>query len=211
MKIQIQNSKFKSQKSKGYTLIELLAVMVVLIVVGAVVGQILFSVLRGTNKANTLADVNQNGNYAISQISKMVRNAQSFGGVSTDNVTYTADCVEPPSPTPLPHYTYLQVTAFDGGTTTFACPPSPIPSPPYVPTISSNSASLLDTNAVEIDTSSPNSACYFTCSQDSFSGSTNIGIYFALKQFSNTTITPVEEKTASVTFQTSVVLRNPPR
>ncbi len=208
--------RLQNQKPNGYTLIELLAVMVVLIVVGAVVGQILFSVLRGTNKANTLSDVNQNGNYAISQISKMIRSAQFFDGVTILVGNPAVPTLETNCTTSITNASSVEITSFDGGTTTFSCPPSPTPTPPYVPTISSSSAlltnasSLLDTSSVEIDTSSPN-ACYFTCSQDSFSGSTRIGIHFALKQFSNAGVIPAEEKTASVIFQTSVVLRNPPR
>ncbi|MCL4353494.1 prepilin-type N-terminal cleavage/methylation domain-containing protein [Patescibacteria group bacterium] len=210
MKLKITNFKLQISNSLGYTLIELLAVMAVLVVVGAVVGQILFSVLRGNNKTNTLSSVNQNGSYAISQMSKMIRNTQFFNGVSIDGSTYITDCVTSSvgalTPTPTPEtYKSLKITSFDGGETIFSCDLASSP-----PTISSNSASLLDTNAVEIDMSSSN-PCYFTCSQDSFSGSTRIGIHFSLKEFSNSGVTPIEEKSASAVFDTSVILRNPSR
>src|ERR1035437_2671426 len=111
---------------RGYTLIELLAVISIVVVVGVIVAGILISSLRGGSKSNVLDNVRQNGDDAITQMSKMIIYAQSFNGISTDNVTFTNNCIQtiPPSPSPSPspvQYKYIKITAFDGGITVFGC------------------------------------------------------------------------------------------
>ncbi|OGH42386.1 MAG: hypothetical protein A3H79_00140 [Candidatus Levybacteria bacterium RIFCSPLOWO2_02_FULL_36_8b] len=206
-KINYKLSTLNSQLStpKGFTLIELLVVIAVLVFVGIFIGSILFSSLRGTNKTNTLTVVRQNGSFAISQTTKMLRNARSFEGVSIDGENYVTDCTQviPPSPTPPPDpikYTYLKITSFDDGQTIFSCSGSPL-------TLSSNSASLLDTTAVSIPVSN---SCYFTCSQSTISDFPTIGINFFLREVVPTGAL-LPEKTASaaaIPFQTSVLMRN---
>lgn len=196
----------KFGKELGFTLIELLVVIAVLVFVGFFIGSILFSALRGTNRTNTLTVVRQNGSFAISQTTKMLRNAMNFEGVSTDGVGYVTDCTQtvPPSPTPTPDpikYSYLKITSFDSGVTIFSCS-----DPPF--TLSSNSASLLDTSTVSIPDVAD--SCYFTCSQGSISDLPTIGINFLLREVIPTGAL-LPEKTASATailFQTSVTLRN---
>ncbi|HEX7041714.1 MAG TPA: hypothetical protein VF189_00550, partial [Patescibacteria group bacterium] len=80
---------------------------------------------------------------------------------------------------------------------TYTCtsPPSPTPA-----TISSNSASMLDTTAVTL------TACSFTCSQQTSSDLPLIQINFSLKQQSTSTF--AEQTITTIPFQTSVVMRN---
>lgn len=176
--------------SKGYTLIELLIVMIILVTVGLIVATILVSALRGTNKATTVDNVRNNGNYAILQMSKMIEFAQNFIGVGTDGNTYSTTC---PTPSPLPKYTYIKVRSFDNQDTVFSC--STNPNSP----IASNGASFVNPNEVNVTT------CYFTCQRSSISQLPVIGIYFSLSQKSNENFF---EKKASIDFQTSVVMRN---
>lgn len=188
----------KNQKSQeGYTLVELLAVMAIVVVVGVIVAGILISSLRGGNKSNVLDNVRQNGNDAIAQVAKMITYSQNFNGVSTDGVSYKTNCTQeiPPSPSPTPApivYQYIKITSFDGGQTVFSCNGS---------MLASNGASLIDTSTVSVV---PNS-CYFTCRQTNFGQAPTIGINLTLSDNNSSNFA---EKKASVSFQTSVTVRN---
>jgi type II secretory pathway pseudopilin PulG len=185
--------KFLKDKN-GYTLVELLAVMVVLVAIGTIVSAIITSVLRGSNKANNIEQVRKNGGDALLQIVKSIKFAQSFNGVSTDGVTYTTNCVtSSPPPSSPPQYPYLKITSFDGGKTTISCTSS------TPQTIASNSASLIDTQNVAV------TSCYFTCSASDITQPPTIGVNFTLSQKN---LGSFGEDKASIPFQTSVTFRN---
>lgn len=183
-----------TKNNRGFTLVELLAVSVVMIVVSVIVTATITSSLRGTTKTNTVNDVRQNGNYAISQVSKMIEYAKSFGGVSNDySGPFDSNCVNlipslTPTPTPS-QYSYIKITGFDNGQTIFSC----------TSTIASNSASLIDSNLVSVD------ACSFTCERARITDSPIIGINFSL---SKKTTSSLFENKASTSFKTSVKMRN---
>lgn len=198
----IHNSLFMIH-SYGFTLIELLIAMAVTVSVGAIAVGIITSILRGSNKTNAVNNVRQNGNFAISQMSKMIIYAKSMN----------SNCqVLPPPPalTPTPiHFKSIQITSFDRGMTTFSCNDSG-DTPPN--TIASSSASggvvsLIDadstTGSVALSLPIPND-CYFTCTQEGISSSPTIGIYFTLSQKGSALV----EKQASIPFQTSIKVRN---
>lgn len=194
----MQNSKLQY----GFTLIEILAVIFVLSVIGVLVAAIIVSSLRGINKTNTITAVRQNGFYAISQMTKMIQNAKRFEGASRDRVTYYPNCVLPTAgsgtPTPVPQqYKSIKIISFDETQTIFACQPDGT----TPANILSNSALLFDTTIVSLDYSS----CYFTCTQDNVFLAPTIGIYFSLAQL--TTRSFFEQK-ASIPFQTTVGMRN---
>lgn len=175
----------KSQN--GYTLIELLAVMIIMITVGFIVAAILVSALRGGSKTNTIDTVRKNGNYAIAQISKMLEFAQGFGGMyDSQTATYKTDC-----PNSATQYSSIKIISFDNLQTIFSCSSNPA-------SISSNSASLINTNEVSI------SNCYFTCSRN-ITVPPTIGINFRLSQ---KLVNAPFEKAQTIDFQTSVILRN---
>lgn len=201
------------KNSNGFTFIELLAVIAVLISIGAIIGTILITSLRGTNKTNTITNVRQNGNYALSIMAKMIREAKHFDGVSQNDSTYTINCIQPtpspgaPTPTPVP-YKYLRITSFDNGQTTFACCSGP---PPTIASSSaasacSNYAPLIDTSTISLVAST----CSFTCSQISAVNVPTIQIHFELNAYNvNPTVLP--EKTAgasAIPFDTSITFRN---
>lgn len=183
---------------KGFTIIELLAVMVVLVIISGIVLSIIFSSLRATKKTNILSSVKQNGSYVISQMEKAIRGAKKFGGVSTNDtspITYNVNCVQPtavpgnPTPTPIPYHA-LKITSFDDSQTEFYCSTSGI---------FSNSNSLIDSSILKVD------SCSFICNQSSSSESPTIDINFSLLQKTSNSL--AEEK-ASVSFKTSATMRN---
>lgn len=63
-------------KKSGFTLIEMLVVVTLLSTVGLMAVSIFFSTLRGGTKAELLKEVKQNGNYTISVMERMIRNAR---------------------------------------------------------------------------------------------------------------------------------------
>ena len=173
-------------KQKGFTLVEMLAVVVVFIVIGSIMLSILITSFRTSHKTDTISLVRENGNYALTQMAKTIRDARGLvtpfpcvtpAVVSTitiltpdhDQVTY--DCTAPPSPTPA--------------------------------TIASNSATILDTTAVSV------SSCSFTCTQESKSELPIITINFSLRQPGATPSGAFGEQSISdIPFRTSVVMRN---
>ena len=184
----------KKLNNKGYTLIELLAVIIVMVTVGGIITSILVTALRGENKTNATTQVRQNGDYAITQMYKTIAYAKSFDGISTDNVNFDISCVpqNPPAPTPTPtptQYKYLQVTSFDGGQTTYSCENN---------TIASNSAPLIDSSNLTV------SNCYFMCTQTDVRSAPTIDINFTLTRSSS----GLFENQSAIPFETSVTFRN---
>lgn len=153
----------------GFTLIELLVVISIFSAVVALTGGILFSSLRGSEKTVILDQARQNGNYAISLMTKMIRNAQS------------ASC---------PDANSVKIISQDKSEITFTCGT----------TISSNSASLLNTEAVSVVTGT----CSFTCAQV-IGQPLTVQIKFTLSEAGTTTFV---ERKATIPFETSVTLRN---
>lgn len=194
-------SDFRFQISeKGYTLIELLAVMIVLIAVGTIIASILISSLRGGNKSTTTNEVRQSGNYAISQMSKMIAYAKSFDGVSSNGVDFVDNCVLPsvgqgtPTPDPNKQYFFVKITSFDNGKTTFSCSTTDN-------TLSSNSAALISPTTMD-------ASCYFTCSQSDLLTPPTIEIHMTLKKRAQINQTLLPEFQTAVSFDTSVTPRN---
>ncbi len=155
----------KLQRTRGYTLVELVIVMVLVLVIGGMITQILVSTLRGSNKTQANNAVAQNGNYAMSIMSDLILNAQSFTSILPLTPTPATTCAG----TAIKGNS-VTIQNFDGGVTTFLCDDAN-------KTISSNSASLLDTSQVALVTGS----CSFTCSQTSVYSPPRIDISFKLK------------------------------
>lgn len=190
-KFSILNSQFSIQK--GFTIVEMLAVMIVFIAIGSIAAAVFFTSLRVVNKSNSLASLRENGNYALSQMTKMIRYAVMFAGVSDDGITYSNACST--GPVKNTAYSYLKITSFDGYDTVFHCTTGDNGN------ISSNSAALLDTSIVKtVD------ACSFTCSQKNEGDSPTILINLTI---SETGISGITEKNTTLPLQTSVTFRNP--
>lgn len=196
-KLKLNNKKTKKNKkeiSKGFTLIELLTAMGLIVVVGAVIGGILFSSLRGSNKAVVVARVKQSGTYAISQMTKMIRDAKSFDGIYNGS-SFVTDC-DPPVQSPSLN-SQLRITSFDDGQTTFVCGPSTISS--YN---SAMSISLLDSSAIDLNT------CQFICRQTSPSSPPTFDIEFSLSAKTTSSFTEQRASQDPIPFKTTVGIRN---
>ncbi|MEN9407160.1 MAG: hypothetical protein RLZZ455_376 [Candidatus Parcubacteria bacterium] len=160
--------------------------------------------LRGTNRSSAEADVRQNGNLALTQMSRMIRNAKIFNGVSVDGASnYTTTCYVPSSdPTPTPQvYKSVKVTSFDGGVSTLSCPAV------GETVLTSTSATfatpfpLTDANRVIVAPSS----CYFTCTQESVTDAPAIGISFTVESLRGS---GAIGQSVEQLFQTVVLPRN---
>ena len=194
---------FNSRQQKGFSLIELLISIVVLVALGWITTGVMFSVLRGSNKTNVIENIRQNGNYALNQISKNIEYAQTFDGVSVNGATYVPNCL---NGGPSYKYQYLKVTTFNSGPLQYKCL---IPPPPGSPTFTvSDDGGTTETSIV--DTSSTSSIafenCSITCIQTNDMDVPIIGISFTLKP-----VTPsglVEDSSPPIEFKTSVAIRN---
>jgi len=185
-------------KQEGYTFVELLAVIVVMVTVGTVIASILVSTLRTGNKNSALSDIRQNGNSAISQMSKMIEYAQRFNGVSASSgAPFTSCFISPPgslTPTPQPtKYYYVKITSFDGNQTTFGC---------FNTVLASMSSTLGEIPLVPANT---DANCYFLCTQDSPSTPPTIQINLTLSTKDRGRLS---ENNASINFVTTVTVRN---
>jgi type II secretory pathway pseudopilin PulG len=182
----------------GFTIVELLAVIIILVTVGMIIVAILVSTTRAGNKSATTENVRRNGNFAIEQMYKAITYAKNFQGVSVDGVNYN-NCVPPtvspltPTPTPT-QYKYLKIPSFDEGQTVFQCNDSNS-------TIASVSAAgtfyLADSNMI--------ATCYFICYQQTETAAPRVDIYLNLKAKSQSLFS---ESQAEIPFQTSVTMRN---
>jgi len=181
----------KQQNEKGYTLIELLAVIFILVAVGTIIASILTSVLRSSNKSTNTETVRANGNYAIAQMSKMIAYAQKVEGFDDGSSSYT-DCVPKPAQPVAKHYQSVQIKSFDSGITTFSCANSQVASQS-----ASGTSYLVDPSL--------NASCYFKCAQESAAAPAKIDIFLDLSAVSTAVFA---ESQATMHFETSVIARN---
>lgn len=177
---------------KGYTLIELLAVIIIITTVGSLIAGIIVLSLRGSSRSTNVNSIRQSGDYALFQMSKMVSYAKDFEGVGdinnkdeqTGTINYTTQCI---TTDPNAQYNFLKIKSFDQGETTYVCYDGS-DSNNSVAQIASYSGALniypilgsdttkvssyLDTDQYKLD------ACYFTCSQTNIIIAPTIGIHF---------------------------------
>ncbi|MBI5044479.1 MAG: type II secretion system protein [Candidatus Levybacteria bacterium] len=173
----------KKKLVKGFTLVELLAVIAITGVVGTLMFGILFTTLRGASKSDSMGTIQKNGDFVMSQISRTIRFASAL---DTPSTCYTA-----PTPTPVVN---SSITVLDGSNrkTTYACDTT-------AGTISSNSAVLLDPNEVVV------TACSFSCQQLTPNDFPTFTIVITLNKKDNNSLS---ENNSALTFQTSVTMRN---
>lgn len=193
------------KNKKGFTLIELLVVMLILGFIGSIAVGIVASALRGANKSAVITNIRQNGNYAISQMTKMIAYAQEFEGVCKG----TDDCTNPLNfstscSNPAQVYKYLKIKNSDGGETIFSCNLAADSPANTIASVSANlnlssGTPLTDTTDMKITT------CNFYCASFSTTVSPTINITFTLT--SNGTLA---ENISQISFETSVKPRNNP-
>jgi len=82
-----------SKTVKGLTLLELLVSIGLLAIVGGIAAVIFFITIMNASKSDTIREVKQNGDYAISVMERMIRGARiiedpaSCSGTSTSSIT----------------------------------------------------------------------------------------------------------------------------
>ncbi|KKQ28355.1 MAG: hypothetical protein US48_C0012G0008 [Candidatus Levybacteria bacterium GW2011_GWA2_37_36] len=206
----IEKSKVKSQKSKlngGFTLVELLASIIVLVAVGSIIAGIISSSLRGANKTNTIENIRQNGNYALAQMSKDIEYAQTFEGLSTNGVDYVTSCpfstpTPPATPEPVPtDYAYIKIIPLNGNQTIYNCAGSTL----AVTTLSGTTPTPTPSSLVNMDSVSLKE-CKITCIQTRATDIPVIKIRFKLGPTGSNNL--VEKTTPPILFETSVTIRN---
>jgi len=170
--------------NKGFTLVELLVVIVVFSLVGAITGSILVNSLRTANKTNSINVLKQNGDYVVQQTEKELHEARVLKS--------PFPCGLPSQPT---QQSSVALVNSDGVEIDLSCSGN---------TIASNGASLLDTNSVVV---APGS-CSFTCSQLASSDFPVISLQFSLAIKTTSTFSEQTASASAVPFFTSVVMRN---
>ena len=187
--------KTKSSKLFGFTLIEILVAMAIIITSTTIVVAILVSSFRGNSKANISEEVRQNGNSAITRMSRVLQFADSFQGASVNGSNYDPNCTNSGGIA----YKYIKVTS-NRQVKTLSCQDSS-GNPDVLIIDSSGQSSFIDKTRVKIN---PTDSCKFTCLQDNTSVAPVIGISFSLSDAGGS----VPEKKASISFSTSVRMRN---
>lgn len=192
-----------THQQRGFTLIELVIVMILLIVTGTLIVGILNSTLRGSSKTRSTSDIAQNGNYALSLMSNLILNSQKLVSFTPSGGPSVSDCTASPAPGKT-----LTILGLDDGATTLTCDDvnatisstsalfsNAIPAPtPF------STSSLLDTSQVKTVANS----CLFTCIQQDQFSPPRIDITFQL-----TNKNAVAGETSPVTsFNTSIAVRN---
>lgn len=178
---------------------EMLVVITIFVTVSGIIMTILYTTLRGSSKTAINTTVAQNGNYALSVVSKTIANSTTVNSMAGN----IASCPILPTPDPALPTSYIDLTGTDGYRKVIVCNDS---SNKFTITDYSTTpetiTDLIDYSQVSLISSS----CSFSCDQKNDLYTTPlITIKFGLGQAaSNSAI----EKQALASFETSVSLRN---
>jgi type II secretory pathway pseudopilin PulG len=166
----------------GYTFIELLVSVAVIIVVGSLIFSVFVSVLKGTDTSQAAIVKRQNGMYALNQIVKTIRQAETI-------VNFDA-CATPSGAKDL-----VLTSTRDSFPTTLSCSSTNI-------TLenSQEKAFLLDDTEVH-----PGNSCSFSCGMQAPSDIPYVTVAFTLHRSASQSA--VAEDTG-LDFKTTVLLRN---
>lgn len=174
---------------KGYTLIELVVVVGILVIISSLVTGILYTTLRSTTKTTVTTNVSQNGSYAMSTITNIITSSSEVLNVGErDNFT---DCTNDP------WGKSIELQRLDGGVTTLVCT--------YTGSIASQSADGSSFDLLNTEQVKTTNNCSFTCKQSTAYDTPVIEISFSLIDKNTSSF---KEDQASADFDTSVVLRN---
>ena len=180
LKSHIKQTKISTQR--GFTLLELLLSMVIIMVIGSVILTIFFSALRGSDKAQSLITLRQKGNFALTQMVKSIRFSENIANFSACSTSQAS--------------TELQiVSSSDHEVTTYSCGNGNIASSSATKTYF-----LLETN-----NNITLKACSFTCGvqQPSFTPYATISFNLVPTSKKDSTSPDVLQQ-----FKTTVFLRN---
>lgn len=184
----------KSSKNiLGFTLVEILVGISIIITASTIVIAILVSSFRTSSKTTSGDIVRQNGNNAITLLSKKIQFADGFGGVSLvlDPTKYITSCVALGSQS----YNYLKILTGNE---------EKIISCDDTKGILIDDKPLFDQKRVSLVPGS----CKFTCSQKDLKNTPVIGINFSLKSGMSSASNALPEKNTTIDFKTSIKMRN---
>lgn len=179
--------------NRGFTIVELLAVVSILVVISGIITGVLYSTLRGSNKVKITTELSQNGTYALGFITRAVSDSRSVTRIGTtqigilENEGDKLDCTESPSGKSI---TFKRL---NGSTTSFACVGTDV---------QVDGVSLINTDQIQSDYAT----CNFECTQNTDDLYAIPIIKITLKLSDKSAAAP--ESRASSTFETSVALRN---
>lgn len=180
-------------KEKGFSLIELLVGIAIIITATTVVLSIIVSSFRISGKSTSNSVVRQNGNYAMAQMSRIIQFADSFDGAYDASGSFYPTCDDDVTKS----YSTINVH-YGGNPKSLVCRQG-----------ASGGIEIGDgVNPPQeiIDTKMSVTSCHFTCTQDNGAVAPVIGINFGLNLGDSNTVV---EKTSHVDFSTSVKMRNP--
>lgn len=212
------------KNKKGYTLIELLAVIIIIITVGSLIAGIIVLSLRGSNRSTNVNSIRQSGDFALFQMSKMIAYAQDFEGVAATGdvdqdglINYTTECIDTNQNA---SYNFLKIKSFDQGETTYVCSGIDNSNPAQIASYSGslNTYPIPGTDHTSVtsylDTTSQNrlyslDKCYFTCSQTNITVAPTIGIHFIISAKTNPNIEQnLIENKITIPFDITVGFKN---
>lgn len=164
---------------KGYTLVEFLVVIIILVSITSIIAGIVFSTLRGADRSTSSNLVSQNGNTALSVMSSIIQSSKDVRSIDGEAIS---DCVGSPAMSGES----IELLRSDGDISKLSCTED---------TIASNEDQLISDDVRVVSGS-----CSFACSQSSVFETPFIEISFSLFE--------VGKLEAQQDFGTSVYLRN---
>lgn len=176
--------KSNNKANSGFSLIEVLIGSFIVFATTAVVLSMIISSFRISSKTTTDSVIRQNGNYALTQISKMLQFADTFESITCGGNTFD-NCSITRSSCSRVDFVYKNTPA------NVACAGGEV---------RVNGATSIDSDKVEVVSGS----CNFTCTQNPETGPV-IGISFTLTSGGSGTVV---EKRSEMDFSTSVRMRN---
>lgn len=177
----------KNFNSPGFTLIEMLVSIAIIITSTTVVVAILASSFRGVAKSTLSEDIRQNGNGALTRLSRLIQFSGGLKETSLNGVEFFPVCRRDEE--------YISIKVKSGvNLLTLSCKNNDISIDD-----GTGPVSLLDDKRVTVEPGS----CIFTCIQDNGLVPPAIGISFELKQN-----TSGSESNTPELFSTTVKMRN---
>lgn len=186
--------------TKGFTLIEMLTVMLILVIVSTVISSMIFTVLQGTTRSKAGIVLAENGNNALSVISNIILSSSKVEYIDGDDTK--ADC------TTTQTGKSIQLLRSDGGHTILSFDPTGYISSGSADLPANTAVALFDKAAVKVDTGDPANAPYdFKCEQSNPFARPIITVEFTL--IPNYVVTSSGGKDViSSKFKVQVLMRN---
>jgi prepilin-type N-terminal cleavage/methylation domain-containing protein len=77
------------KNQQGFTLIEILVVIAIIGILTGITSDIFIQIIRGSNKANVVTEIKQNGDNILNQLERTIRNAEEITAVGSTDTGWT--------------------------------------------------------------------------------------------------------------------------